>query len=869
VNVARAATVFLLIAGCFIAASPASAQRPAAATAVGNPTSGPFISVPSTRLVAATAGARTVLTVTVAGRAGVPASGVSAVALTVTVAQQNKAGTISVYPDGSARLPSSDLAFAAGQPASGLVMARLGNDGKVDIYNGSAGSVLVAGYVSGYFVGGGSRSHGAFTSLTPARLLDARTNALGAMKAEGLMVDGRGGVPGSGVAAVALTVTVTSQKRAGAITVYRDGSSRPMSADINFKAGQAVSGVVLVRVGADGKVDLYNGSAGTVHLTVYVSGYFSSGGSKFNGSFTAVGPNRLLGTGTGPVLVGARRAVTLGVAGRGGVPASGVAAIALTVTVSAPTRAGAITVYQDGSARPGSPDLRFAAGQTVSDLVIAPLGADGKVDLYNGSAGTVRITGYVSGYFNDILSGVAKLVTNSDSACALVVSGRVYCWGTNLGGALGSGVATDFSYQPLPVRGVSGRGTLAGVTSIATDGGGFCALLTSGGVDCWGSNSDGDLGDGGVANGPVPVVVKGSGGAGKLGGVASIAGGYFSYCALLKTGGVDCWGNNALYGGLGTGSNDTFTAVPDPVKGVGGAGKLGGVASVVPDGTTMCAILTSRRVDCWGGGPIAVLGNGTNSSSNVPVAVEGIGGTGLLGGVASLDAQGETICALLTSGAVDCWGLGSTGVLGAGDSVQASATPVAVVGLGGTGTLGGVSGLTGDGQTMCALLTSGSVDCWGEDNEGQLGAATIPPVGDSFVPVAVTGAHGTGVLAGVANLTTDFSSFCAVLGGGHVDCWGGNSGGQLGDGNDTGPQACDGTACSMSPAPLVSTSGRGSLTGVASMVSNSVDEVGGFGYYAILNNGGVYCWGAGTDDQGVLGNDPFGDAVAFSVPAPV
>ncbi len=824
-------------------------------------------------------GAGKTVAVTVAGRGSVPTSGISAVALTVTVSAPKKGGGVTVYAGGSARPGYSDLAFRAGQTVSGLVIARLGADGKVDLHNGSAGTVQLTGYVSGYFTGGGLRSNGAFTSLTSARLLDTksgigvRAGAVGARKTVRLAVDGRGGVPAARVAAVTLTVTVTAAGRAGSITLYRDGSSRPASANLNFAAGRAASGVVVVRVGADGKVELYNGSAGTVQLTAYVSGYFTGGGSKSNGAFTSAGPNRLLdtkagfGVRAGPVA--AKKTVTLTVAGRGGVPASGVAAVALTVTVAAPKRGGGITVYADGSARPASSDLDFAAGQTVSGLVIAPLGTDGKVDLYNGSAGTVQLTGYVSGYFNTVLSGVARLVTNSDSSCALLVSGEVECWGDNAEDALGSGLGTEFSYLPVMVRGVGGRGALGAVASIATDGGGFCVVLKSGGVDCWGANGDGDLGDGGVANSPVPVAVRGIGGVGNLSGVASIAGGFFSYCALLKTGEVDCWGNNALYGGLGTGSTGSFSDVAEPVKGVGGTGKLSGVASVVSDGTTMCAILTSRKVDCWGGQPIPVLGNGTDSSSDVPVAVEGVGGSGTLGGVARLSAQGETICALLTSGQVDCWGLGSDGILGAGEAVQSSEFPVAVLGLGGTGTLTGVAALSGDGRTACALLSSGKVDCWGEDNEGQLGTGTIPVTGDSFVPVAVVGVHGTGTLSGVAQLTTDFSSFCAVLGSGGLDCWGGNTGGQLGDGSISGPQICDGEACGMTPAQVVSTRGQGALSGVASVVSNSVDEVGGYGYYAILSSGAVDCWGAGIDAQGVLGNDPFMDSAEYSVPAPV
>jgi alpha-tubulin suppressor-like RCC1 family protein len=612
-------------------------------------------------------------------------------------------------------------------------------------------------------------------------------------------------------------------------------------------------------------------SAGVAHAAPATSGVQVN--TAPSGPFTSLPPARLLDTrsGTGapaaPVAPGAT--LTLTVEGQGNVAPSGVSAVVLNVTVTQPRNPGYITVYPDGSPKPLSSNLNFTPGETIPNLVIAPVGPDGKVDLYNGSAGTVQLVADVSGYFNTILSGVRTVVTNSNDACALLFSGGVDCWGYNVNGQTGSGAATEFSLMPLPVRGLGGTGTLGGVASVVTDGGGFCAVLTSGGLDCWGSNGDGDLGNGTTRDGPVPVAVNGVGGSGTLSGVTSVVGGGFSYCALLSTSGVDCWGNN-FYGGLGTASSAGFSGVVGAVKGVGGTGALSGVASLVNDGTTVCAILASNgAVDCWGGQPISALGNGTDDTSDVPVAVEGVGGTGTLTGVARLSAQGETICAVLSSGGVDCWGEGSEGVLGAGPDVQWSTVPVAVEGAGGTGLLTGVSNVIGDGRSACALLTSGRVDCWGEDNEGQLGYGTIPLDGDSFVPAPVVGVGGTGTLSGVADLASNFSGFCASLAAGGVDCWGDNGGGQLGEGTISGPDTCDGQSCSTSPAPVINPDNTASLTGVADVVSNSTAEVGGYGYYAVLASGGVDCWGAGTNAEGVLGNDPFQDSSAYSVPTPV
>ena len=173
------------------------------------------------------------------------------------------------------------------------------------------------------------------------------------------------------------------------------------------------------------------------------------------------------------------------------------------------------------------------------------------------------------------------------------------------------------------------------------------------------------------------------------------------------------------------------------------------------------------------------------------MAVKGMGGTGTLSGVASLVGDGsDGYCALLTSAKVDCWGYGGSGDLGNGTFYttgnMGSAVPVAVKGVGGTGALSGVAGLTGDsGDGYCARLTSGKVDCWGDDFFGQLGNGTIGNQAGSALPVSVIGLGGTGTLSGVASLTSDgfgLSSYCVLLTSGKVDCWGAGYSGQLGNG---------------------------------------------------------------------------------------
>jgi alpha-tubulin suppressor-like RCC1 family protein len=157
-------------------------------------------------------------------------------------------------------------------------------------------------------------------------------------------------------------------------------------------------------------------------------------------------------------------------------------------------------------------------------------------------------------------------------------------------------------------------------------------------VDCWGQGDDGQLGNGtfDTSNPFNPVAVEGVGGVGTLSEVASLSDGNSggTICAVLDSGGVDCWGNGQ-YGELGNGitytSSDNYGSdVPVAVEGVGGAGSLSEVASLTPNGgSTYCALLVSGGVDCWGLGQDGVLGNGNSythsDGSNVPVAVEGVG----------------------------------------------------------------------------------------------------------------------------------------------------------------------------------------------------------------------------------------------------
>jgi hypothetical protein len=339
------------------------------------------------------------------GRGHVPPSGVGAVVLNVTVTQPQAAGYLTVYPDGTPQPATSNLNFLAGQTVPNLVVAPVGANGKVAITNGSSGTVHVMADVSGWF-SAGPPGPGGLAPVAPARLLDTRTGngASGPVAAGGsvhLQVDRLGHVPSSGVGAVVLNVTVTQPQAAGYLTVYPDGTPQPATSNLNFLAGQTVPNLVVAPVGANGNVAITNGSPGTAHLLADVSGWFSSG-PPGPGGLAPVAPARLLDTRTGngasgPVAAGG--SVHLQVDRLGHVPSSGVGAVVLNVTVTQPQAAGYLTVYPDGTPQPATSNLNFLAGQTVPNLVVAPVGANGKVAITNGSSGTVHVVADVSGWF--------------------------------------------------------------------------------------------------------------------------------------------------------------------------------------------------------------------------------------------------------------------------------------------------------------------------------------------------------------------------------------------------------------------------------------------------------------------------------------
>jgi hypothetical protein len=215
-----------------------------------------------------------VLDLQVTGQGGIPASGVEAVVVNVTVTEPTAPSYLTAWPAGATRPLAANLNYLPGQTVPNLVVVKVGDLGRISLYN-AAGSTHVVADVAGWF---GADALGGYTSVVPSRILDTRFDfariAIGPDTAMELQVTGRAGIPPAGVSAVVLNVTVTQPTAPSYLTAWPTGVTLPLAANLNYLPGQTVPNLVVVKVGDGGKVSLYN-PAGSTHVVVDVAGWFS------------------------------------------------------------------------------------------------------------------------------------------------------------------------------------------------------------------------------------------------------------------------------------------------------------------------------------------------------------------------------------------------------------------------------------------------------------------------------------------------------------------------------------------------------------------------------------------------------------------
>ena len=397
-----------------------------------------------------------------------------------------------------------------------------------------------------------------------------------------------------------------------------------------------------------------------------------------------------------------------------------------------------------------------------------------------------------------LASAPASIGAGGSHTCAVLDTGAVQCWGANGSGQLGDGSTSDKIF-PIDVTGLS-----TGVTDVSAGYGHTCALLTGGGVKCWGDGDYGQMGNGATADQTTPVDVTG------LGSASVISAGRYHTCALVS-GGVKCWGRNGN-GQLGNGLTEN-SSTPVDVTGLGS-----GVSAVSAGSDHTCARLDSGAMKCWGRGATGRLGDGSGDQHETPVDVSGMGSS-----VTSIGAGAAHTCAIHSTEGVKCWGWNYRGEVGDGTDMTRM-TPVSVYNMG-AGTADRI--FTGTDAT-CAIMASTNLKCWGNNNFGQLGIGATSRI---TTPTTVAGLSATVTMAGAGD-----GSSCAANSDGFY-CWGSNEWWLLADGiqlNTTAPT---------------------SVTGLSTHV---IDFDGTYEHVCVVNDvdgdarGAALCWG--RNHRGQLGD---------------
>lgn len=333
---------------------------------------------------------------------------------------------------------------------------------------------------------------GTYHPLVPARILDTRfaigvpvrpAGQLGAGQSLDLQVLGQGGVLPSGVSGVVLNVTVTATNAASFLSVWPQGSPRPVVSNLNWVPGKTVANLVEVAVNpATGRVSFFN-SGGNTDVIVDVQGYVGDNTDSYTkaGLFNPLPPKRDLdtriGVGAPQARLGPGATLNLTVTGVNGVPATGVSAVILNVIAVIPSTAGFLSVWPAGATRPTASNLNFLPNQVVPNRVMVGVGTGGsnagKVSIYNPS-GTVDVVADVNGWFTDATS------TAGGSAFVGVLPIRIFDTRASVGGPIPAGFYLSLGPSSPPPNPLAAL--VLNVTAVAPTSDGFLTLYPDSGT---------------------------------------------------------------------------------------------------------------------------------------------------------------------------------------------------------------------------------------------------------------------------------------------------------------------------------------------------------------------------------------------------
>ncbi|MFM6928361.1 MAG: RCC1 domain-containing protein [Bdellovibrio sp.] len=489
---------------------------------------------------------------------------------------------------------------------------------------------------------------------------------------------------------------------------------------------------------------------------------------------------------------------------------------------------------------------------------------------YSGNVGNGTTTQKNSPISIDGMQTYKEVSTSFRHTCGITTSDDLKCWGDNSKGQLGDGTATG-STTPIPITsGVK----YSKVATSGYNGGGYhtCAITTDGDLYCWGSNSNGEVGDGTLVDKSSPVLID----SGIKYSMVSLGGN--SSCGITDSGILKCWG-------LSEGTASNKRQLPTVID----SGQS--YIDVSVSDVSACAVTSGNKLKCWGNNTYSNLGDGSTTTSLAPKVIdtnENYSSVTVRGG--TLNAHATSACGITTSGSLKCWGNNNGQmVFGTGTAynsflyINQSLT---------------FSKISVGEYSMCGITPSKNLYCWGANNTGQLGDRTqilrdypvlIDPnkkylmvdAGSSTNSSSNTGyacgitttnelkcwglndssklGDGTTVTRikpkvidyGVQYSTVSVGSThtCAVTTGGVLKCWGANAKGQLGIGS---------TAAKSTPTVVDAPTTYSSVVVSATYNNGNVHTCG------ITTDGDLKCWG--SNNQGQLGD---GTTNSSLVPIPI
>jgi hypothetical protein len=331
---------------------------------------------------------------------------------------QSSTVTVSPLPNGSADLKTSHSYVRPGT----YIISVTANDGLKTLADTQPFTTAGSSYIP----------------VAPTRVLDTRTGAGtgGVVRPLGhgghllLQLGGVAGIPAGTTVAAVLNVTVTHATSSGYISLVQ-GDLGPIAtqswSNLNYVKGQTIANLVTTGL-QDGEVTVYNTSSGSVDVIADLAGYYLPDAGS---GYVPVAPVRILDTRTGNGApkgpLAGHAATTVQVGGANSIPTEGVTAVAVNLTATDTTAGGYLTGYPAGTTRPTASNVNFAAHQTIANMALLPVDANGRFTVYNGAAGTVDVVADLAGYYTTTggyhfvsLGGYASFIETRDASTGRV-----------------------------------------------------------------------------------------------------------------------------------------------------------------------------------------------------------------------------------------------------------------------------------------------------------------------------------------------------------------------------------------------------------------------------------------------------------------